>query len=102
MDVLLVVVVVRGVCRQELLRIAFADLFGMLDVADVCQAISDIIEATLDVVLQVVWRVVVADRGFVELLICFVIIAMGCFGGVEISYGFDVDVMFVYELVDLG
>ncbi|MDP9093078.1 MAG: bifunctional [glutamine synthetase] adenylyltransferase/[glutamine synthetase]-adenylyl-L-tyrosine phosphorylase [Actinomycetota bacterium] len=93
------VAVVRGVRRQELLRIAFADLLGLCDVADVCQAISASTEATLEAALQVASREVAADLGEVELPIRFAIIAMGRLGGAEVSYGSDADVMFVFEPV---
>jgi glutamate-ammonia-ligase adenylyltransferase len=94
--------VVRGVRRQELLRIAFADLLGRLDVTDVCQAISAITEATLDVALRIATRAVAAENGLNELPIRFAVIAMGRLGGAEVSYGSDADVMFVYEPSDAG
>ena len=46
------VLVVRGLRRHELLRIAFADLLGRLDVIGVCEAISATTDATLDAALQ--------------------------------------------------
>ncbi len=91
------VAVVRGLRRQELLRTAFADLLGRLDVAEVCRAISATTEATLDVALQIAIRAVAADLQVSELPIRFAIIAMGRLGGAETSYGSDADVMFCYE-----
>jgi [glutamine synthetase] adenylyltransferase / [glutamine synthetase]-adenylyl-L-tyrosine phosphorylase len=94
------VAVIRGVRRQELLRIAFADLLGRLDVAEVCQAISATTEATVEVALQVAMRSVAEERTVAELPIRFTVIAMGRLGGAETSYGSDADVMFVFESVD--
>ena len=94
------VAVVRGVRRQELLRIGFADLLGMLDVADVCQAISATTEATIEVALQVAVRSVMDDRGVREMPIRFAVIAMGRLGGAETSYGSDADVTFVFEPIE--
>jgi glutamate-ammonia-ligase adenylyltransferase len=91
------VAVVRGVRRQELLRIAFADLLGLCGVADVCQAISANTEATLEAALHVASREVAAHLGEALLPIRFAIIAMGRLGGAEVSYGSDADVMFVFE-----
>jgi glutamate-ammonia-ligase adenylyltransferase len=91
------VAVVRGLRRQELLRTAFADLLGRLDVAEVCQAISATTEATLDVTLRIAARAVAAELGVDELPIRFAIIAMGRLGGAETGYGSDADVMFVHE-----
>jgi glutamate-ammonia-ligase adenylyltransferase len=91
------VAVIRGIRRQELLRTAFADLLELLEVSDVCQAISATTEGTLDVALRVAIKAVAADLDVAELPIRFAIIAMGRLGGAESSYGSDADVMFVYE-----
>jgi glutamate-ammonia-ligase adenylyltransferase len=89
--------VARGVRRTELLRIAFADLLGRLDVSAVCDAISVTTEATLETTLQVAVRAVAAERGLDRLPIRFAVIAMGRLGGAEVGYGSDADVIFVYE-----
>jgi glutamate-ammonia-ligase adenylyltransferase len=88
--------VVRGLRRQELLRTAFADLLGSLDVVDVAEAITTTTEATLDAALGVARRTVAAERGLSELPIEFAVIAMGRLGGCEVGYGSDADVIFVY------
>ncbi|HLY34463.1 MAG TPA: bifunctional [glutamine synthetase] adenylyltransferase/[glutamine synthetase]-adenylyl-L-tyrosine phosphorylase [Jatrophihabitantaceae bacterium] len=94
------VAVVRGVRRQELLRIAFGDLLGRIDVEDVCGALSDVTEATVEVALTIALRSVAAERGVAELPIAFAVIAMGRLGGAETGYGSDADVMFVYDAPD--
>ncbi len=91
------VAAVRGVRRQELLRIAFADLLGRSDVETVCEAISATTNATLDVALQIAMRAVSAERGLDPLPLRFAIIAMGRLGGAEVGYGSDADVLFVFE-----
>ena len=91
------VAVVRGLRRRELLRIAFADLLGRLDVTEVGEAISATTEATLDATLQVTRRSVAAELGRIELPIEFAVIAMGRLGGCEVGYGSDADVVFVFE-----
>jgi glutamate-ammonia-ligase adenylyltransferase len=91
------VAAVRGVRRQELLRIAFADLLGRIEVDAVCEAISATTSATLDVALQIALRAVSAERGLDLLPLRFAIIAMGRLGGAEAGYGSDADVMFVFE-----
>jgi glutamate-ammonia-ligase adenylyltransferase len=85
------VAVVRGMRRQELLRTAFADLLGRLDVAEVGEAITAITEATLDAALRV------ARRSLGDPPVEFAVIAMGRLGGGEVGYGSDADVMFVYD-----
>ena len=88
--------VVRGLRRVELLRTAFADLLGVIDVAGVGEAIMAVTEATLDAALQVARRAVAADLGLDELPIDFAVIAMGRLGGCEVGYASDADVMFVF------
>ncbi|MEP7178577.1 MAG: bifunctional [glutamine synthetase] adenylyltransferase/[glutamine synthetase]-adenylyl-L-tyrosine phosphorylase [Pseudonocardiales bacterium] len=96
------VTVIRGIRRQELLRTAFADLLDLLEVGDVCQAISATTQATLDVALRVAVKAVAADLGGARLPIRFAVIAMGRLGGAESSYGSDADVMFVYDSTGTG
>ena len=96
-DSLAAVSAIRAVRRQELLRIAFADLLGTLDVASVCAALSATTEATLQASLHVAQAAVLDERGLAELPLRFAIIAMGRLGGAETSYGSDADVMFVFE-----
>jgi glutamate-ammonia-ligase adenylyltransferase len=96
-DPAVAVAVIRGLRRQELLRTAFADLLGLLDVGGVCRAISEITRATLRAALEVAERAVAAERGIEALPVRFAVIAMGRLGGDEVGYGSDADVMFVYE-----
>jgi glutamate-ammonia-ligase adenylyltransferase len=90
------VAVVRALRRQELLRTAFADLLGRLDVAAVCAAVSAVTDATLQAALLVAVRSVAAERG-VAGLPRFAVLALGRLGGCEAGYGSDADVLFVYE-----
>ncbi len=94
------VAVARGRRRGELLRIAFADLLGRLDVADGCAAISATTDATLAAALEVAQRAVARDLGVERLPVDFAVIAMGRLGGAEVGYGSDADVMFVFEARD--
>jgi glutamate-ammonia-ligase adenylyltransferase len=87
----------RAVRRQELLRTAFADLFGICDVAEVCTALSAITDATLATALAVATRAVAQAHGLAALPIRFAVIAMGRLGGAEVGYGSDADVLFVHE-----
>jgi glutamate-ammonia-ligase adenylyltransferase len=96
-DAVAAVSVVRGLRRQELLRTAFADLLGALDVVDVGEAITAITEATLDAALGVARQSVAAELGLADLPIEFAVIAMGRLGGYEVGYGSDADVIFVYD-----
>jgi glutamate-ammonia-ligase adenylyltransferase len=87
---------VRAVRRRELFRIAAADLLGLLDVARVGYALTDVMAATLEAALTVARSAVEADRG-APLPTRMAVIAMGSFGGSELGFGSDADVMFVHE-----
>ncbi|MER8222733.1 bifunctional [glutamine synthetase] adenylyltransferase/[glutamine synthetase]-adenylyl-L-tyrosine phosphorylase [Streptomyces sp. NPDC094143] len=96
----------RGVRRRELFRTAAADIVGSYGTEEqpaeadqgalvdrVGAAVSDLTAATLAGTL----RAVVRDGWGDELPTRFAIIAMGRFGGHELGYGSDADVLFVHE-----
>ena len=78
---------VRASRRSELLRLAMADLLGELDLPALGRALSDLAGATIDAALEV------ASRGVDVPPIA--VIAMGRWGGREVSYSSDADAMFV-------
>ncbi|CAL9548356.1 Bifunctional glutamine synthetase adenylyltransferase_adenylyl-removing enzyme [Streptomyces sp. enrichment culture] len=99
-------VAARGVRRRELFRTAAADIVGAYRPTEappgegqgpaldqVGDALTDINAATLAGAL----RAAVQARWGAELPTRFAIIAMGRFGGHELGYGSDADVMFVHE-----
>jgi glutamate-ammonia-ligase adenylyltransferase len=87
---------VRAFRRRELFRVSVADLCGLLDVAEVGYALTDVTAATLTAGLAVVSAAAEADRGS-ALPVRMAVVAMGRFGGFELGYGSDADVMFVHE-----
>ena len=88
---------VRGIRRRELFRIAVGDLLGETDVADVGAGLSRLTDATLEATLEVAGRAVRQQKGLDEAPSRMAIVAMGRYGGFELSYGSDADVMFVYD-----
>ena len=88
---------VRGLRRQELLRIACADLLGLVD--DVGPALSAVAGATVAAALEIATRKVEAERRS-PLPVRLAVVAMGRLGGGEQGYGSDADVLFVHEPVD--
>ncbi len=75
---------IRELRRRELLRIAITELLGKADICDVGAAIAAVTSATITVALEAL--------GGAQLL---TVIAMGRWGGAELSYGSDADVLFV-------
>jgi [glutamine synthetase] adenylyltransferase / [glutamine synthetase]-adenylyl-L-tyrosine phosphorylase len=84
----------RTLRRRELARIASADLLGMLEVTDVCKALTSVWVAVLQAALEAVIRANTPDGGVPARI---AVIGMGRLGGGELGYGSDADVMFVCE-----
>jgi glutamate-ammonia-ligase adenylyltransferase len=76
---------IRAYRHTQLLRILLRDVVGLTDLAGICREQSDLAEACL---LRIVEAIGAHD---------LTIIAMGKFGGREIGYGADLDVLFVGE-----
>jgi glutamate-ammonia-ligase adenylyltransferase len=79
----------RTARRREVLRTALGGILGITTIAEVGQALSDITTAILSGMLGLVHRY--GDG------IEFGIVAMGRYGGAEIGFGSDTDVMYVYR-----
>ena len=94
------VVAVRAVRRRELLRIACGDLVAGTDVAVVGQGLSRLTDATLQATLDIATESVRRQRGLDAPASRIAVIAMGRYGGFELSYGSDADVMFVHQPAD--
>ena len=82
---------IRAIRRRELFRVAAGDLLGDNDVLSVGAALTDLASATIDATLAVAEE---ASRGPVPRI---AVIAMGRWGGRELSYASDADAMFVME-----
>jgi glutamate-ammonia-ligase adenylyltransferase len=85
----------RTLRRRELARIASADLLGMLEVTDVCAALTSVWVAVLQAALEAMIRANLPTTGQAPAAIA--VIGMGRLGGAELGYGSDADVMFVCE-----
>ncbi|MBF6398464.1 bifunctional [glutamine synthetase] adenylyltransferase/[glutamine synthetase]-adenylyl-L-tyrosine phosphorylase [Nocardia cyriacigeorgica] len=86
----------RSLRRHELARVASADLLGLLDVPQVCRALSSVWVAVLEASLRAVIRASEAERG-APAPADFAVIGMGRLGGMELGYGSDADVLFVCD-----
>ncbi|GAC1530226.1 MAG: bifunctional [glutamine synthetase] adenylyltransferase/[glutamine synthetase]-adenylyl-L-tyrosine phosphorylase [Marmoricola sp.] len=93
------VLAIRGIRRRQLLRTSVADLCEPFGVAEVGYALTDLTDATLEASLAAVIREEEGRRGS-PLPTRIALIAMGRYGGGELGYGSDADVMFVHEPVE--
>lgn len=80
--------------RREVLRIALAAMLDVIDVKELGRALSDITTATLTGAVSLAHRY--GDG------IEFAVIAMGRYGGRELGFGSDADVMYVYRDAGAG
>jgi [glutamine synthetase] adenylyltransferase / [glutamine synthetase]-adenylyl-L-tyrosine phosphorylase len=85
---------VRTARRREILRIAIASVLDLLTVEQAGQALADVMTSTIRAALAIARSTVGKDQppGFE-----FAIIGMGRFGGRELGFGSDADVMYVYR-----
>ncbi|HEX4442945.1 MAG TPA: bifunctional [glutamine synthetase] adenylyltransferase/[glutamine synthetase]-adenylyl-L-tyrosine phosphorylase [Galbitalea sp.] len=79
----------RTARRREVLRVAVAGILGLLTISKISIALSDITTAILTGMLQLARP----DADGLE----FAIIAMGRYGGQEVGFGSDVDIVYVYR-----
>ena len=91
------IVAIRATRRRELFRVSAADTLNRLPVRQVGPALSDIADATIQAAHAVATNAVTRQGRSAEELIEFVVIGMGRYGGQELGYGSDADVMFVYR-----
>jgi glutamate-ammonia-ligase adenylyltransferase len=85
---------VRALRRREMLRTAMASVLGLLTIDELAHALTTITEVAIQATLRAVWREVVPPEDDV---MDFSVIAMGRFGGAELGFGSDADVMYVYR-----
>ncbi|MGB4779975.1 bifunctional [glutamine synthetase] adenylyltransferase/[glutamine synthetase]-adenylyl-L-tyrosine phosphorylase [Microbacterium sp.] len=85
---------VRTLRRRELLRLAFGSILGTLTIDELAAGLTTISEVTIQATLRAVRREVVPPE---DNALDFSIIAMGRFGGRELGFGSDADVLYVYD-----
>ena len=84
----------RGLRRRELARTAAADVLGLLDTVEAATTITHVADVVVGGALRIAMSVFGGGK---EAPFDMAIVAMGRYGGMEMSYPSDADVMFVYE-----
>ncbi|GAA1729186.1 bifunctional [glutamine synthetase] adenylyltransferase/[glutamine synthetase]-adenylyl-L-tyrosine phosphorylase [Microbacterium paludicola] len=85
---------VRALRRREMLRTAMGAVLGVTTLEQLSDALTTITEVTLRATLRAVRREVVPEE---DASLDFAIIGMGRFGGAELGFGSDADVLYVYR-----
>ena len=89
----------RHIRRRETLRVAIGAVLDVLTIDDVAAGLSDLTERYIRALLTAI-RSNSSDRidgRRIGTAVDFAVIAMGRFGGEELGFGSDADVMFVYQ-----
>ena len=89
--------------QSNLLRVAAADLTHAIDLDEVSERLTQIAEVALEACLRLAWRDLCRRHGEPLCTVSgarrrapFCIVAYGKFGGQELSYGSDLDLVFVH------
>jgi glutamate-ammonia-ligase adenylyltransferase len=90
--------------RANMFRVAIADVAGNLPIMKVSDSLTWLAEAVLKCTLHIAWRDLTDKHGVPEYVIDgerrqagFAIIAYGKLGGLEMSYGSDLDLVFLHD-----
>lgn len=85
---------IRALRRRELLRLAFGAVLGTLTIEELAQGLTTVSDVTIQATLRAVRREVVPAE---DAALDFSVIGMGRFGGGELGFGSDADVLYVYD-----
>ncbi|PZU48457.1 MAG: bifunctional [glutamine synthetase] adenylyltransferase/[glutamine synthetase]-adenylyl-L-tyrosine phosphorylase [Microbacterium sp.] len=85
---------VRALRRREMLRLAFASILGTLTIEELAEGLTTVSEVTIQATLRAVRREIVPAE---DSALDFSVIAMGRFGGGELGFGSDADILYVYD-----
>lgn len=87
--------------RSMQFRVAIADYDGALPVMRVSDCLTELAETVIEYALRVAWRDLGDQYGEPDAA-GFAIVAYGKFGGLELSYGSDLDLVFLHDSVTPG
>ena len=94
--------ILRAARRREMLRLAFASLLGQIDLDQLGQGLTDVNATYIQGVIAAIRGGDLNDQGGADGSsggdgIEFGVIGMGRFGGAELGFGSDADVMYVFR-----
>ena len=90
--------------RAAVFRVAVADLSGRLPIMKVSDRLTDIAELIVQEALDLAWVQITARHGLPErsgeagpVPAGLIVVAYGKFGGIELGYGSDLDLVFLHD-----
>ncbi|AWB86521.1 bifunctional [glutamine synthetase] adenylyltransferase/[glutamine synthetase]-adenylyl-L-tyrosine phosphorylase [Mycetocola zhujimingii] len=84
---------IRRVRRREILRLALGSVLGVIELPELSRGLTDITTGTIRALVRLIRR----TDGLGEDSLEFAVIGMGRYGGAELGFGSDADVMYVYR-----
>ncbi len=91
---------IRAMRRQEIERIGLSWMNGVVDAAASLEGMTDVYDAAIDASLAWAIRHRTDDMGFEEPPAVISVIAMGRYGGREVNFSSDADVIIIYRPAD--
>ena len=99
-------VVLREFKQVNVLRVAAADIIGAIELMVVSDYLTCIAEVIIDCVMQRAWQLLIAKHGSPvkdSTTVCgFAVVGFGKLGGIELGYGSDLDMVFLYHHLDIN
>lgn len=87
----------RGLRRRELARTAAANVLGLLDTVEAARTLTHVADVVIGGALRIAMAEEARGAGMERLPLDMAVIAMGRYGGMEMSYPSDADILFVYQ-----
>lgn len=96
--------ILRKFKHINLLRVAAADIMGIIPIMVVSDYLTYIAEAVVDQTVRLCWKMMIDKHGMPpntdEGSIGFGVLGFGKLGGIELGYGSDLDMVFLYDSQD--
>ena len=105
-DLEALMIALRQFKQVNVLRIAAADIMGVIPLMVVSDYLTYLAESIVETVLKHAWKALVEKHGYPPE--CddenprFAILGFGKFGGLELGYGSDLDMVFLYDCADIN
>lgn len=99
-----VMIILRQFKQLNVLRVAAADIMGMIPLMVVSDYLTYIAETIVEFVVDYSWKILTTKHGFParesETVNDFAVLGFGKLGGIELGYGSDLDMVFLYDTED--
>ena len=105
-DLEALMIALRQFKQVNVLRIAAADIMDVIPLMVVSDYLTYLAESIVETVLKHAWKALVEKHGYPpecdDENTRFAILGFGKFGGIELGYGSDLDMVFLYDCADIN